>query len=116
MALLQVLLQIGITTSGNYGFFNYLTIVLCIPLLDDSVYPHFVHEMFNLTTYDVSYSCQKYYYQLTLQCVQPSQVSQTLFITQEVVMLPVAVLVVCLSAVTLMDVMKVGDQCPYELR
>jgi hypothetical protein len=30
-----VLLQLGIGATGNYGFFNLLTIVLCIPLLDD---------------------------------------------------------------------------------
>ena len=28
-------LQIGIAATGNYGFFNLLTIVLCVPLLDD---------------------------------------------------------------------------------
>ncbi|MDG2423553.1 MAG: lipase maturation factor family protein [Phycisphaerales bacterium] len=31
-----VLLQIGILITGNYGFFNWLTIVLCLVLLDDS--------------------------------------------------------------------------------
>ena len=30
------LFQIGIAATGNYGFFNFLTIVLCVPLLDDS--------------------------------------------------------------------------------
>jgi hypothetical protein len=30
-----VLLQIGIALTGNYGFFNLLAIVLCIPALDD---------------------------------------------------------------------------------
>lgn len=34
--LLQVLLQIGILTTGNYTFFNWLTIALCVPFLDDS--------------------------------------------------------------------------------
>lgn len=28
-------LQVGIMVTGNFGFFNILTIVLCIPLLDD---------------------------------------------------------------------------------
>lgn len=32
-----VALQLGIGLTGNYGFFNFLTIVLCIPLLDDAV-------------------------------------------------------------------------------
>ena len=33
---LFVLLQIVIGLTGNYGFFNLLTIVLCLPLIDDS--------------------------------------------------------------------------------
>ena len=32
-----VALQLGIGLTGNYGFFNFLTIVLCIPLLDLSL-------------------------------------------------------------------------------
>jgi predicted DCC family thiol-disulfide oxidoreductase YuxK/uncharacterized membrane protein YphA (DoxX/SURF4 family) len=32
-----VLLQVLILLTGNYGFFNWLTILLCVPLLDDSV-------------------------------------------------------------------------------
>jgi predicted DCC family thiol-disulfide oxidoreductase YuxK len=32
-----VVLQVGILVTGNYGFFNYLTILLCLPLLDDGV-------------------------------------------------------------------------------
>jgi len=32
----QVLLQVGILLSGNYGFFNLLTLTLCIPLMDDA--------------------------------------------------------------------------------
>ena len=31
--------QLLIAATGNYGFFNLLTIVLCIPLLDDAVWP-----------------------------------------------------------------------------
>ncbi len=31
------LLQLGIAATGNYGFFNFLTLVLCVPLLDDSL-------------------------------------------------------------------------------
>jgi lipase maturation factor 1 len=30
-----VLLQVGIAATGNYGFFNALAIVLCVPVLDD---------------------------------------------------------------------------------
>jgi hypothetical protein len=32
-----VLLQLGIAVTGNYGFFNLLAIVLCVPVLDDDV-------------------------------------------------------------------------------
>ncbi|HEY7479523.1 MAG TPA: lipase maturation factor family protein [Gemmatimonadales bacterium] len=32
-----VLLQLGIAATGNYGFFNILTVVLCVPLLDDTL-------------------------------------------------------------------------------
>jgi hypothetical protein len=35
----QVLLQASIMASGNYGFFNFLTLVLCLPLLDDQALP-----------------------------------------------------------------------------
>jgi hypothetical protein len=34
---LLVLGQAGIALTGNYGFFNLLAIVLCVPLLDDAV-------------------------------------------------------------------------------
>jgi hypothetical protein len=30
-----VLLQLGIIGTGNYGFFNLLTVALCVPVLDD---------------------------------------------------------------------------------
>lgn len=35
----QVILQLAILFSGNYGFFNLLTLSLCIPLLDDGLVP-----------------------------------------------------------------------------
>jgi len=31
-----LLLQLAIMATGNYGFFNLLTILLCLPLLDDA--------------------------------------------------------------------------------
>jgi hypothetical protein len=31
------LLQLGIAGTGNYGFFNLLTLVLCVPVLDDAL-------------------------------------------------------------------------------
>jgi hypothetical protein len=33
--IIQILFQLILILSGNYGFFNYLTIVLCISLFDD---------------------------------------------------------------------------------
>jgi len=38
----QILLQIAILLSGNYGFFNLLTLCLCIPLIDDRILPKFL--------------------------------------------------------------------------
>ncbi|MHA3775120.1 lipase maturation factor family protein [Verrucomicrobiota bacterium sgz303538] len=35
----MILLQIGIMATGNFAFFNWLTIALCIPLFEDSVWP-----------------------------------------------------------------------------
>jgi hypothetical protein len=37
-AISQIFLQIGIIFTGNYGFFNYLTIALCLPLMDNSIF------------------------------------------------------------------------------
>lgn len=34
-----ITLQILIAATGNFGFFNYLAIILCIPLLDDALLP-----------------------------------------------------------------------------
>jgi predicted DCC family thiol-disulfide oxidoreductase YuxK len=34
-----VLFQFTILLTGNYGFFNILTMVLCIPLLEDAIFP-----------------------------------------------------------------------------
>ncbi len=41
----QVVLQIAIFLSGNYGFFNLLTLVLCIPLFDDRMIPAKLRQM-----------------------------------------------------------------------
>jgi len=38
VSILQVLLQIAIILTGNYNFFNLLTIVLCTSLLDDEFF------------------------------------------------------------------------------
>jgi hypothetical protein len=39
VALGTVFLMLMISWTGNFGFFNLLTIVLCIPLVDDAIYP-----------------------------------------------------------------------------
>jgi len=44
-ALLQVCLQIALLASGNYGFFNLLTLVLCVPLFDDTFWPERVRKI-----------------------------------------------------------------------
>jgi hypothetical protein len=46
----QVLLQLAILFSGNYGFFNLLTLCLCIPLLDDQVIPSAITNRFSNST------------------------------------------------------------------
>jgi predicted DCC family thiol-disulfide oxidoreductase YuxK len=38
---LLCLLQAAVAATGNYAFFNLLTIALCVPLLDDSVFRRF---------------------------------------------------------------------------
>ena len=35
----MVLLQVAIILTGNYGYFNLLTIILCLPLIDDQSLP-----------------------------------------------------------------------------
>ena len=44
----QIALQLGILATGNYGFFNWLALALCIPLLDDaaldSITPRFLRR------------------------------------------------------------------------
>jgi len=37
-------LQILIVVSGNYGFFNWLTLALCVACLDDGVWPRWMRE------------------------------------------------------------------------
>jgi predicted DCC family thiol-disulfide oxidoreductase YuxK len=41
------LLQIGIALTGNYAYFNYLTIALCLLLLDDAVWPQKLRRRFS---------------------------------------------------------------------
>jgi hypothetical protein len=43
-------LQLLIAATGNYGFFNLLTIALCIPLLDDAFFPAGWRSRFGLTS------------------------------------------------------------------
>jgi len=44
-ALLQIFLQAALLATGNYGFFNLLTIVLCLPLFDDTFWPAQVRKI-----------------------------------------------------------------------
>ena len=43
----QIFLQIAILLSGNYGFFNLLTLCLCLPLIDDQMLPDFFKKHWN---------------------------------------------------------------------
>ena len=43
----QIVLQFAIIASGNYGFFNLLTLCLCIPLIDDQWFPKFITKHWN---------------------------------------------------------------------
>ena len=36
------LLQVVIVATGNYGFFNLLVLLLCVPMLDDGIFKRFV--------------------------------------------------------------------------
>lgn len=40
-------LQLLIAATGNYGFFNLLTIVLCLPLLEDDLFPGRLRLLFS---------------------------------------------------------------------
>lgn len=52
----QVLLQVAILLSGNYGFFNLLTLCLCIPLLDDQIIPSAITNRFSKSTNEITAS------------------------------------------------------------
>jgi hypothetical protein len=41
-----IFLQVLIALTGNYGFFNLLTVALCVPLLDDGFWPGFIRKAF----------------------------------------------------------------------
>ena len=49
----QILLQIAIILSGNYGFFNLLTLCLCIPLIDDRMLPKFLTKRWGVNTKEI---------------------------------------------------------------
>jgi hypothetical protein len=42
-----VSLQLLIAATGNFGFFNWLTIALCLPLLEDDVFPARLRQRFS---------------------------------------------------------------------
>jgi len=41
-----IFLQVMIIITGNYGFFNLLTIILCLTLLDDQTVPESIRKLF----------------------------------------------------------------------
>ena len=41
----QVFLQVAICLTGNFGFFNILTAVLCLTALDDRLLPRWLHSL-----------------------------------------------------------------------
>lgn len=43
-----VLLMVLIIASGNYGFFNLLTLALCVTLVDDTSWPRWTRRMFGM--------------------------------------------------------------------
>src|SRR4029453_10227384 len=43
-----VLFQLSIMATGNYGFFNVLTIVLCFTLVDDLFWPQWMRNWIRL--------------------------------------------------------------------
>ena len=47
-----IFLQVMIIITGNYGFFNLLTIILCLPLLDDQAIPASIRKIFELKNND----------------------------------------------------------------
>ncbi|MBT7854105.1 MAG: lipase maturation factor family protein [Opitutae bacterium] len=49
-ALAQVALQVVIICSGNYGYFNLLTIILCVPLFDDQCLPNWPRKKISKST------------------------------------------------------------------
>jgi predicted DCC family thiol-disulfide oxidoreductase YuxK len=50
----QVLLQLAIMVTGNYGYFNLLTILLCVPLIDDQNLPARLREKLAAHTFSLS--------------------------------------------------------------
>jgi len=46
---LFLLLQFMIAATGNYGFFNLLTLTLCVVLLDDFAFPRFIRKLFAIS-------------------------------------------------------------------
>jgi hypothetical protein len=64
----EILLQLTIAFSGNYGFFNLLTIILCIALLDDRLLQRFRARLSDQRTTKIS---------LPADCSHPADRSRT---------------------------------------
>lgn len=45
MAAIQIVLQLGIIITGNYAFFNILTIGMCVLLIDNGYFPAFMQDL-----------------------------------------------------------------------
>ena len=49
-AIVLIAMQLGIAATGNYGFFNWLSIVLCLAMIDDAMllllWPRTIHHRF----------------------------------------------------------------------
>jgi len=71
----QIILQIAILLSGNYGFFNLLTLCLCIPLIDDQILPNFLSNTCRSAIIDKSvpsFGKKETHQSLTLNFIQTS--------------------------------------------
>jgi hypothetical protein len=105
VCVLQMMLQIGISFTGCYGFFNLLTMCLCLFLLEDRVFPTSVLEFFSLT--DLLAGSE--------EGITEGKLTKAI-VVQEVLLLPVVAFLVSLSIPSLMSVMQIGTLCPPELR
>ncbi len=90
-AYIMVVFQVLLMVTGNYAFFNLLTIVLCIPLLEDTAFPARLRGFL----------------------VQPRLASDVASPRwRKYLLAPLAVLIVCLSTVAMLDRMHANIPWP----